>query len=69
MSAIVGNGAYRYEVVDGWGKLPDRWTFREVAAVAVDKKDQVYCFTRGEHPIIVFDRRYDGSRRDPLSHR
>src|ERR1043166_5883152 len=56
MSVTVGNGEYRYEVVEGWGKLPDGWSFKEVAAVAIDSKDQVYCFTRGAHPVIVFDR-------------
>jgi hypothetical protein len=56
MGVTVGSGEFRYEVIEGWGKLPDGWTFKEVAAVAVDKKDQVYCFTRGAHPIIVFDR-------------
>src|SRR5499425_2890634 len=56
MSAILGSGEFKYEVMEGWGKLPDGWTFKEVAAVAVDKKDQVYCFTRGAHPVIVFDR-------------
>jgi DNA-binding beta-propeller fold protein YncE len=56
MGVNVGTGDYRYEVVEGWGKLPDGWTFKEVAAVAIDSKDHVYCFTRGDHPIIVFDR-------------
>jgi outer membrane protein assembly factor BamB len=56
MSVILGSGEYRYEVVEGFGKLPEDWTFHEVAAVAVDDKDQLYCFTRGKHPVIVFDR-------------
>ncbi|MGZ9129860.1 MAG: hypothetical protein ACXW4Z_18955, partial [Candidatus Binatia bacterium] len=56
MSVIIGSGDFRYEVVEGFGKLPDDWTFHEVAAVAVDNKDQLYCFTRGKHPVIVFDR-------------
>ena len=56
MGVILGSGEYRYEVIEGWGKLPDDWTFHEVAAAAVDDKDQVYCFTRGKHPVIVFDR-------------
>lgn len=56
MSVILGSGSFRYEVVESWGQLPDGWTYREVAAVGVDKKDRVYVFTRGEHPIIVFDR-------------
>jgi DNA-binding beta-propeller fold protein YncE len=36
--------------------LPDGWDLRDVAAVAVDRKDNVYVFNRGEHPMIVFDR-------------
>ena len=42
MSVTVGGGDYRYEVIEGWGKLPEGWTFREVAAVAVDNNDRVY---------------------------
>jgi hypothetical protein len=30
--------------------------FKEVAAVGVDKDDNVYCFNRGDHPMMVFDR-------------
>ncbi len=56
MGVILGSGEFRYGVIEGWGQLPDGWTYREVAAVGVDKKDQLYAFTRGEHPIIVFDR-------------
>ena len=55
MAVTVGSGEFRYEVIEEWGRLPDGWTFKEVAAVAVDKKDQVYCFTRGAHPVVVFD--------------
>src|SRR5260370_993232 len=43
-------------VVEGWGKLPDGWAYHEVAGVAVDKQDRAFVFTRGEHPVIVFDR-------------
>ena len=56
MGAIMSGGEFVYEVQEGWGRLPDGWTYREVAAVGVDKQDRVYCFTRGEHPVIVFDR-------------
>jgi DNA-binding beta-propeller fold protein YncE len=56
MATILGSGAYRYELVEGWGQLPDGWTYKEVASVGVDKQDQVYVFSRGEHPVIVFDR-------------
>ena len=40
----------------GGQSLPDNWTFMDVAAVAVDSKDQVFVFNRGEHPMVVFDR-------------
>jgi DNA-binding beta-propeller fold protein YncE len=56
VSVVRGTGSYRYELVEGWGTLPDGWSFHEVPAVAVDSKDNVYTFTRGEHPVIVFDR-------------
>src|SRR5258708_8712350 len=54
--AIVGSGDYTYRVEGDWAKLPAGWTFRDVAAVAVDAKDRVYVFNRGEHPMMVFDR-------------
>ena len=44
-----------FEVVEGWEKLPEGWSFVEVAGVATDSKDRVYAFNRGEHPMIVFD--------------
>mgnify|MGYP003650496883 FL=1 len=56
MTTILGEGDYRYRVDMNWAKLPDGWAFMDVAAVAVDSKDQVYVFNRGEHPMIVFDR-------------
>jgi len=56
MGTTVGNGKYTYEVDDDWQKLPAGWTI-PVAAVTVDSRDRVHCFSRSpEHPIIVFDR-------------
>ena len=45
-----------YRVVEGWGRLPEGWRYVEAAGVAVDRKDNVYVFNRGDHPVIVFDR-------------
>jgi DNA-binding beta-propeller fold protein YncE len=56
MATQLGSGAYKYEVVAGWGKLPNGWLLGEVAAIGVDRLDRVYVFTRGKHPMIVFDR-------------
>jgi hypothetical protein len=47
---------FEYEVIQGWERLPEGWHFVEVAGVAVDSRDQVYVFNRGEHPVIVFDK-------------
>src|ERR671930_1540529 len=57
MPVILGTGAYCYEVVDNWAKLPPGREFNaDVAAVGVDRQDRVYAFNRGQHPMIVFDR-------------
>ncbi|MFT5172100.1 MAG: DNA-binding beta-propeller fold protein YncE [Gammaproteobacteria bacterium] len=56
MSIVLGSGEFSYREERHWAKLPEGWFFDDVAAVAVDNKDQVYVFNRGEHPMIVFDR-------------
>jgi len=38
----LGTDKYTYEVVENWAKLPDGWSFKEVAAVGVDAHDNVY---------------------------
>jgi DNA-binding beta-propeller fold protein YncE len=53
---LVGSGAFRYEVAVDWGRLPDGWSFHEVVGVATDSRGHAYVFTRGAHPVIVFDR-------------
>jgi DNA-binding beta-propeller fold protein YncE len=53
---VVGAGDFKYRMVENWAKLPDGWSFKEVAAVATDRNDNVYVFSRGEHPMMVFDR-------------
>ena len=45
-----------YRPVEGWGRLPEGWSFVEATSVAVDASDNVWVFNRGEHPVIVFDR-------------
>jgi hypothetical protein len=57
MAVVLGTDGYRYEVNDGWAKLPAGMEFNaDVAAVGVDKDDNVYAFNRGKHPMCVFDR-------------
>jgi len=52
----VGDGACHYEALASWERLPEGWSFVEVAGVATDSRDRVYVFSRGVHPVIVFDR-------------
>ena len=44
-----GHHGLEFEVVEGWERLPDGWSFTEVAGVAVDSRDRVYVFCRGEN--------------------
>ena len=51
-----GAGSHTYEVQEGWGQLPDGWSFGWIPAVGVDSQDRVYVYSRSEHPMVVFDR-------------
>ncbi len=55
-NAIIGEGDYRYIAQDGWAKWPEGWDTGDVAAVGVDRHDNVYAFNRSPHPMVVFDR-------------
>ncbi len=57
MAKTLSDGGFTYAIDTQWAKLPSGWSFREVADVAVDGDDNVYVFNRGEHPMIVFDRK------------
>ena len=56
MPDTFGEGEFIYRHVANWEKMPDGMSFKECPGVAVDSQDNVYVLTRGEHPIIVFDR-------------
>jgi DNA-binding beta-propeller fold protein YncE len=49
--------ALNYEVVEGWEQLPTGYEHRDVAGVAVDREDRVFLICRGDHPIIMYDRK------------
>lgn len=55
MSASVGGGVHTFQVIEDWAQLPSGWS-ANMAAVAVDSQDRVYGLSRGEHPVIVFDK-------------
>ena len=45
-----------YQVDPDWPQLPAGRNFSETAGIAVDAKENVYVFHRGEDPILVFDK-------------
>jgi len=49
-------GDREYELVEGWGQLPEGWTWGQVAGVACDSQDRVHVYTRTEHPYMLFDK-------------
>jgi sugar lactone lactonase YvrE len=51
-----GAGKYTYELAEGWGKLPSGWSFGWIPAVATDSNDNVFVYSRSEHPLVIFDR-------------
>ena len=53
---LYGDGKHKYELVDGWAKCPEGWSFKDVAGVSIDTQDRVYILNRSEHPVMVFDR-------------
>lgn len=56
MAIIMGSGNFTYEIYPDWAKLPKGWSFLEVVDVGIDDQDRVYVFSRGQHPLMVFDR-------------
>ncbi len=53
MSVILGSGEYTFRGEDVWPKLPEDIVLGDVSAVAVDRRDRVYLFNRGPHPMVV----------------
>lgn len=52
---ILGSDNYRYEEVSDWPQLPYELDLGEVVDIAVDGQDHVYIFSRGDHPLMVFE--------------
>lgn len=46
----------KYGPIENWGQVPEGWHVIDVPAIAMDSRDRVYLFSRGEHPVLVFDR-------------
>jgi len=53
---IYGAGKYKYELVDEWAKYPEGWSFVDVPSISIDSQDNVYVISRGDHPVMAFNR-------------
>ena len=49
-------GDRSYELVGGWGELPDGWSWGRWPGSRSTRSDNVHVYTRTEHPYMVFDK-------------
>ncbi len=52
----IGTGDLRYELVDGWERIPPGYAHPSVAAVATDSEGRAYLLCRSAVPVMVYDR-------------
>ena len=53
--AIVGSGGHRYERVPSWPNMPKYWALGAASDGAVNSRDEVHIFSRGDHPLTIWD--------------
>lgn len=53
---MASTGELRYEVIEGWEKLPDGFRHLDVVGAGVDPQDRVYVITRNDARVIVYER-------------
>lgn len=53
---LYGADKYKYELVQGWAKLPEGSVFLDISSISIDSEDRVYILNRSARPIMVFDR-------------
>jgi len=53
----VGSGDYQYETLVGWLRLPAGWTVGDGVGLATGTDDKIYLIHRGEHPVLVLNRK------------
>jgi len=51
-----GSGRFTYDLVPGWARIPPHISTGWIGGVVTDRRGRVYCFGRGTHPMLVFDR-------------
>lgn len=53
--AVVGSGDFKYERVPSWPKMPRYWAFGAASDAAVNSHNEIYVFSRGDHPVTIWD--------------
>ena len=56
MAEVFGYGDFQYTFAEDWVKLPAGKRLLECPGVVCDSEDRVFILTRGEDPIMVFDK-------------
>jgi len=51
-----GAGAFRFEAVQGWPRIPAEVGFIEAVGIAINSGDEVFVFARAAIPVLVFNR-------------
>ncbi|MDF2959581.1 MAG: hypothetical protein K0S39_1316 [Paenibacillus sp.] len=53
---IIGSGAHRYQVAEGWASLPEGMQFGYTHGIDKDAQGNIYIFHTGTPSVAVFDR-------------
>ena len=54
MAAKVGSGKYTYELVPSWPRMLRYWSFGPASDAAVNSNDEIYVYSRGDHPVTIW---------------
>lgn len=56
---LYGSGKHTYELVEGWAKIPNDWSFVDIGGIVIDDQDRIYILNRGPHPVVILNREGD----------
>ena len=52
---LTGSENFSYKFINSWEKMPTGYSWDETVGAIADKKDNIYVFNRGPHPVMVFN--------------
>jgi DNA-binding beta-propeller fold protein YncE len=56
-SVVLGSGSHKYEVAEGWGRLPEGVRYGYTHGVAVDSQQRIIIHNQSKDSVILFDRK------------